>query len=157
MVPSFVVAVMVAVPAEIPVTSPLLFTVATDVLLDFHVTVLLVALVGSTVAVNWVVLPSVMIALVLFSDIDVARIGFTVTVQVARKLVPSVVLAVIVAVPRPIAVTKPLLLTVTMLLLLVVHATVLFVVLLGNTVAVSCRVSPKNISALVWSKEIDVA
>ena len=157
MVPSFVVAVMVAVPAEIPDTSPLLFTVATDVLLDFHVTVLLVALVGSTVAVNWVVLPSVMIALVLFSDIDVARIGFTVTVHVARKLVPSVVLAVIVAVPRPIAVTKPLLLTVTMLLLLVVHATVLFVVLLGNTVAASCRVSSKNISALVWSKEMDVA
>ena len=98
-----------------------------------------------------------MVALVLFKEMDVARIGFTVTVQVARKLVPSVVLAVMVAVPRPIAVTRPLLSTVTMLLLLVVHATVLFVVLLGNTVAVSCRVSPKNISALVWSKEIDVA
>ena len=52
MVPSFVVAVIVAEPAEIPVTSPLLFTVATDVLLDFHVTVLLVALVGSTVAIS---------------------------------------------------------------------------------------------------------
>ena len=72
LVPSFVVAVIVAVPVEIPVTTPLLFTVATAVLLDRHVTVLLVALVGSTVAISWVVLPSVMVALVLFSDIDVA-------------------------------------------------------------------------------------
>ena len=52
LVPSDVVAVMVAEPADFAVTSPLLFTVATDVLLDFHVTVLLVAFVGSTVAVS---------------------------------------------------------------------------------------------------------
>ena len=52
LVPSVVVTVMVAEPGDFAVTSPLLLTVATDVLLDFHVTVLLVALVGSTVAVN---------------------------------------------------------------------------------------------------------
>ena len=72
LVPSLVVAVIVAVPAEIPVTTPLLFTVATAVLLERHVTVLLVALVGSTVAISWVVLPSVMVALVLFNEIEVA-------------------------------------------------------------------------------------
>ena len=72
MVPSVVVAVMVAEPALIPVTTPLLLTVATDVLLERHVTVLLVALVGSTVAVSCRFSPSVMVALVLFNDIDVA-------------------------------------------------------------------------------------
>ena len=50
--PSVVVAVMVADPGDLAVTSPLLLTVATEVLLDFHVTVLLVALEGSTVAVS---------------------------------------------------------------------------------------------------------
>lgn len=72
LVPSVVVAVMVAEPALIPVTTPLLLTVATDVLLERHVTVLLVALVGSTVAVSCILSPSVMVALVLFSDMDVA-------------------------------------------------------------------------------------
>ena len=47
-----------------------------------------------------------------------------------------------VAVPADLAVTKPLLLTVATLLLLEVHVTVLLVVLLGDTVAVSCNVSP---------------
>ncbi len=46
LLPSVVVAVIVAVPAENAVTLPLLFTVATDVLLDFHETVLLVASLG---------------------------------------------------------------------------------------------------------------
>ncbi len=46
LLPSVVVAVIVAVPAETAVTLPLLFTVATDVLLDFHETVLLVASLG---------------------------------------------------------------------------------------------------------------
>ena len=73
-VPSVVVAVMVAEPGDLAVTSPLLLTVATAVLLDDQVTVLLVALAGSTVAVSCRVLPSVTVALVLFSDMDVARI-----------------------------------------------------------------------------------
>jgi len=52
LVPSVVVAVMVAEPGDLAVTSPMLLTVATEVLLDFQDTVLLVALVGSTVAVS---------------------------------------------------------------------------------------------------------
>ena len=92
-------------------------------------------------------------------EIDVARTEFclTVTEQEALKLVPSVVLVVIVAVPDVFAVTKPLLLTVATELLLVVHVTVLFVALLGCTVAVNCNVSPVFSSALVLFKLIDVA
>ena len=48
--PSLAVAVMVQVPTETAVTTPLLFTVATLVLLLDHETDLLEALVGETVA-----------------------------------------------------------------------------------------------------------
>ena len=47
--PSFVVTVMVAVPAATAVTLPFASTVATAVLLEVNVTVLLVALSGFTV------------------------------------------------------------------------------------------------------------
>ena len=50
--PSAVVAVMVAVPLDTAVTKPVLLTVATDVLLLLHVTLLSVALLGVTVADN---------------------------------------------------------------------------------------------------------
>lgn len=50
--PSVVVTVMVAVPALFAVTMPDEETVATDVLLDDHVTLLSVALEGVTVAVK---------------------------------------------------------------------------------------------------------
>ena len=72
-------------------------------------------------------------------------------------MVPSVVLAVIVAEPGAIAVTRPLLLTVATLLLLVDQVTVLLVALLGSTVAVNCKVFPLVNSALVSFNEIDVA
>ena len=49
---------MVAVPAATLVKSPEEFTVATEVLLDVHVTVLLVALEGATVAVSCCVPPT---------------------------------------------------------------------------------------------------
>ena len=64
----------------------------------------------------------------------------TVTEHVALLLLPSVVVAVIVAVPLPFDVTTPLLLTVATLVLLLVQVTDLFVALVGNTVAVSCVV-----------------
>ena len=99
LVPSVVLAVMEALPTVFAVTKPLLLTVATELLLVDQVTVLFVALLGSTVAVNCIVLPSVNSALVLFSDIVVARIGLTVMEHDAVKLLPSVVLAVIVTVP----------------------------------------------------------
>ena len=57
LLPSAVVTVMVAVPAFTAVTLPL-STVATEVSEDFHVTALLVAFAGATVAVKVVVLPS---------------------------------------------------------------------------------------------------
>ena len=49
--PSAVVAVMVALPAATPDTTPLLFTVAMLVLPELQLTVLFVALPGDTVAV----------------------------------------------------------------------------------------------------------
>src|SRR5687768_10866841 len=53
---SCVVTVIVAVPTATAVTSPELFTVATEVLLDDQLTFLFVALAGATVAVScWVV------------------------------------------------------------------------------------------------------
>ena len=60
----------------------------------------------------------------------------------ALKLVPSAVVAVMVAIPGATAVTRPLLLTVATLLLLVAQVTDLLVVFSGKTVAVSCSVSP---------------
>ena len=53
--PSAVVAVMVAVPAATPLTLPFSSTVATDVSLLLHVTFLLVASEGATLAVSVVV------------------------------------------------------------------------------------------------------
>ena len=55
--PSLVVAVIVAVPTETPVTSPELFTVATDSSLLVQVTFLLVASSGMTLAATSATLP----------------------------------------------------------------------------------------------------
>ena len=48
---------MVAFPKAIPVTTPVLLTVAIDALLVLHVTLLLLALLGATVVVNVAVEP----------------------------------------------------------------------------------------------------
>jgi hypothetical protein len=55
LLPSWVVTVIVADPPPTAVTSPVVFTVATDVLLDDHVTFLFVAFAGVTVAVSCIV------------------------------------------------------------------------------------------------------
>ena len=60
--PSAVVAVIVAFPTALAVTSPALLTVAIFVLLDFQVTDVLLALLGVTVAVNCSVSPLLMVA-----------------------------------------------------------------------------------------------
>jgi hypothetical protein len=52
LLPLTVVTVMVAVPAALVVTNPFVFTVATAVLLELHVTSGFVALLGETVAVS---------------------------------------------------------------------------------------------------------
>ena len=64
------------------------------------------------------------------NEIDVASI-FTDTIHDAYKFVPSVVVAIMVALPSAIAVTRPLLFTVATLVLLEYQFTVLLVVLLG--------------------------
>jgi hypothetical protein len=64
LLPSSVLTVMVAEPADTAVTMPLLLTVATDVLLLLQVTFLFVAFVGSTVAERVTVLPILSVAVV---------------------------------------------------------------------------------------------
>ncbi len=65
--PSAVVTVMVAVPVPTAVTFPLASTVATAGLLEVHVTDLLSASAGATVAVSCSELPTVRDSSVLFS------------------------------------------------------------------------------------------
>ena len=77
-----------------------------------------------------------MVADVLFSEMPVASC-VTVTLQLALKLVPSVVVAVMVAFPRLLAVTRPLLLTVAIFVSLELQVTVELLTLLGDTVAVN--------------------
>src|SRR5436309_7880299 len=102
------VAVIVAVPATLPVTSPLELTVATVVLLLTQVTVRPVSglpFASFGAAVSWTVLPS-------FTEADAGvtvtdDTGTNVTVMAEVPLFPSDV-AVIVADPAPTPVTRPL-------------------------------------------------
>lgn len=141
--PSCVVQVMVAEPAAFAVTTPEDETVATDVLLDDHVTALLEALEGETVAVSVPVVPAVKDILVLFRETPVTETvpALTVTEHVA-VLPPSDVVHVIVADPADLAVTVPSEETVATEVLLDDHVTALLVALLGETVGVSSYVSP---------------
>jgi hypothetical protein len=75
LLPSSVVTVMVALPAETALTTPL-DTVATDVLLDFHVTFLLVASDGEMVGVSLVSEPVSKAIEVLSSDTPVTLTSF---------------------------------------------------------------------------------
>ena len=141
LLPSVALAVIVAVPLPFDVTTPLLLTVATLVLLLVQVSFLLAALLGVTVAVSvCVVLSAVKVSEVLLREMPSTGI-VTVTVHVALMLLPSLALAVIVAVPLPFAVTTPRLLmrlvTVATSGLLLVHSRFLLAALLGVTVAVS--------------------
>jgi len=139
------VAVIVAVPATLPVTSPLELTVATVVLLLTQVTVrpdsgLPFASFG--VAVSWTVLPS-------FTDADAGATvteatGTFETVTLAVPLCPSLV-AVIVAEPAATPVTRPLLVTLATLVLPLAQLTVRPESGFPFTsfgVAVSCTVCP---------------
>ena len=160
LVPSAVVAVIIAEPLETAVTTPLLLTVATAVLLLVHVTFLFEALEGVTEAVSVAVWPeAVSVSVVLSSVIPVAGTGMaTVTAHVAVRFVPSAVFTVMVAVPLALAVTTPVLLTVATAVLLLVHVTVLFEVLEGVTVAVSVAVWPAALNdKVVWFSEMPVA
>ena len=69
---SFTLAVIVAVPAFLPVTRPFELTLATESLLLVQSIVLLVALSGFTVAVSWSVSFTPILAVVLFKVTPVA-------------------------------------------------------------------------------------
>ncbi len=71
--PSAVVTLIVAVPFAFAVTTPSLVTVATPVSLLLHITFLLLASLGMTVAVRYKVPPFSIVALVLFSVTPVTK------------------------------------------------------------------------------------
>ena len=132
--PSSVLTVIVALPVFSAVTLPF-DTDATELLLDVHVAFLFVALSGFTIAVRVSSSPSVISTEVLSNDTDVTGYTFalTVTLQVA-VFPPSSVFTVIVALPAFNAVTLPSI-TEAMDALLLLHITVLFSALFGDTVA----------------------
>jgi len=102
------VAVMVAEPVASPLTSPLALTVAVFVLLLVHVTVRPVSTLpfaSFSVAVNWTVLPTLMLADAGLTVTVATGGGFTVIAAV--PLLPSLV-AVIVTDPTATPVTSPL-------------------------------------------------
>lgn len=110
---------MSAVPADLAVTRPVELTVATVSFDEDHDTDLLEADEGATVAVSCRVWPFIIVAVV--GEMETPLVGVvTVTVHEAF-LPPSVVVAVIVAVPLAFAVTRPDELTVATALLLLLH------------------------------------
>jgi hypothetical protein len=148
--PSFVLTVIVAVPVEMAVTTPLLPTVATEALLELQETVGSVALDGLTVAMRVCLSPSVMVMLLLSSVTPVTETTFalTVTVQVALYP-PSFVVTVMVVVPAVTAVILPVLETVATEELLEVQVTDWSVASEGETVALSECVSPSVMERFV--------
>ena len=122
---------------------------AISVLSELHVTFLLSALSGFTVAVNVSVSPSVRVSSVLsrVTSVTPTALTFTVTLQVA-VFPPSSVVTVITASPAFTAVTLPAPSTVATSVLSELHFTFLLSALSGLTVAVSVSVSPSvNVSS----------
>jgi hypothetical protein len=134
--PSLAVQMIVAVPFPLAVTFPALVTVATFVLLLFHVTVLLFAAAGATVAFSANVFPFTIENDDLFNVILVTGC-LTVTLQAAFTPLPSLAVQVIVAVPFPLPTTLPVLVTVATFVLLLFHVTAVEVASAGATVAFS--------------------
>ena len=144
LLPSAVVAVIIAVPAFTAVTFPVLSTVAIALLEVVQFTALFVAFDGATVADKLYVPPTnnAFIVEVKLTDVTLTTgASATVTVQVA-VLLPSAVVAVIIAVPALIAVTFPVLSTAAIALSEVVQVTALFVAFAGAIVADKVSVAP---------------
>ena len=139
--PSFAVAVIVAVPFATALMLPFESTVAALVLLLFQVTALLLALEGAAVAVRAKDLFLIRVREVLFK-VSFVTGCFTVTVQEAESLLPSFVVAVIVVVPFATAFTLPFASTVTIFVLLLFQLTLLSVASPGRTTFFSTVVSP---------------
>lgn len=148
--PSAVLTVITELPAETPVTSPDVLTVAAPVFDDVQVTLLFVAFEGNTVAVSCWVFPLTILAEagVTLTPVTGTVVVVTVIVLVAVKP-PSAVRTVITDDPVARPVTRPAVLTVATDVLPDVHVTDLLVALAGATVAVSCRVPSTAIDALV--------
>ena len=135
--PSVVIAIIVASPTEIAVTKSFSSTIATDSSDDIQTTDLSVVNSGSIVTLNSAVSLALSVISELSSTIDSAKVGSTITLQVADKFEPSAVTAVIVASPTEIAVTKPFASTVATALFEDDQITDLSVVNSGSTVAVN--------------------
>ena len=149
--PSFVVTVIVALPATLAVITPVEETVATEVLFDVHVTDLSVALDGVIVAVSVSVSPTTIDKEVLSKLTPVTEMVFSLTVMEHVAFLPlSLVVTVIVADPAALAVTTPDEDTVATDELLEDQTMDLSVALVGVIVAFKVSVSPTVIVRLVW-------
>ena len=139
--PSSVVAVIKAVPTPTALTLPLLSTVAILVLLLDHITFLSFASLGRTVAIKFSNSPLFKLRTSLFNFISETE-EVTVTLQLALYL-PSSVVAVIKAVPTPIALTLPLLSTVATLESVLSHVTAKLVASLGEIIEFNLKEEPR--------------
>ena len=146
------VAVMLAVPTAMAVTTPSL-TVATFSLSEVQTIVLSVVFSGPTTAVSVPVLPTAIVIEGALRVTLAARTGSTVTSQVAVR---SPHAAAMVAEPRPTAVTTPFS-TLATFSSLEVQTTVLSAALAGPTVAVMATYSPSLRVASVTSSSIELA
>ena len=147
------VAVIVAVPFAIPLTTPFASTVAIFLLLVVHVTALLLAEAGAAVALRVTVFPLRIDAEVLLSVILVTGC-LTVILQDALTPLPSLAFAVIVAVPFAMPLTTPLASTVAIFWSLLVQLRSLLPASSGATVALMATVFPAKTTALVLSSVI---
>ena len=157
LLPSVVVAVIVAVPTLRAVTTPSLDTVATEVSELLQVTVLFCAAVGNTFAISVIVSLVLSVATDLFNERLVTSVGSTVTLHVALRLVPSVVVAVIFAVPTALAVTTPVLDTVATEVFELFQFTFLFDASEGVTVTVRVSLSSTSSVTAFLFNEMPVA
>src|SRR5713101_5269720 len=146
--PSLVAVIVTGPPAATPVTSPLVFTLATPVLpLDQVMTRpergLPLASLG--VAVSWTVLPACTEAEAGLTVTDATGTGAAVTVTADVPLLPSLVAVIVTGPPAATPVTSPLPFTVAIDVLALAHVTTRpdsALPLASRGVAVSCTVWP---------------
>ena len=139
--PSAVFTVIFAVPTLSVLMLPLESTVATFLLLLVHVTDLLPASVGFTVAVSLALSPRFRVSVDLSSVTPETLGAVTVTLQTALSP-PSSVVAVIVVSPTLTALIVPFASTVAIFLSALLHKTFLFFAVSGRTVAVNFTLLP---------------
>ena len=150
--PSAVVTVIVAVPADSTLTTPLL-TVATLLSLVDQVTERSVAFEGLTVAVRVTVSPTAAEAVFLSKETDVTLIVGSPTVMVQVAVLPLLEVAVMTAVPKDTPVTVPFF-TAATLESLVDHSRVLIPALDGLKFTSSSYSSPMPMAFAFSSKDM---